>query len=228
MEAIILAGGFGTRLQHVVSDVPKPMAPINKIPFLQYIFEYLLKNNISKVILAVGYKSEIIIDYFGDKYKEIDILYSNEYTPLFTGGAIKKALNLCENKNIFIINGDTYFDVDLSNMFNFHRESNSDLTIAVKEMLNFSRYGTVEFSDTKVIKFNEKKSKEIGFINGGIYIINRDILDMVDLEKFSFEKDFMEKYINKADIRAFKSNGYFIDIGIPEDYYKAQKQINKL
>lgn len=227
MEAIILAGGFGTRLQHVISDVPKPMAPINEVPFLKYIFDQLLEYKVKKIILAVGYKSEIIMNYFGDRYKEIEIIYSKEETPLFTGGAIKKALDFCENKNIFIINGDTYFGINLKHMFNFHIKNKSDLTIAIKEMNDFDRYGTVELEKEQIIKFNEKEPRSTGYINGGIYVLNKDILNDFKLEKFSFEQDFMEKSVSEIFINGFKSNDYFIDIGIPDDYYKAQKDLPK-
>jgi len=120
METIILVGGFGTRLSHIVSDVPKPMIPVNGKPFLKYLFDYLLKNGVTYIILAVGYKSEIIQKYFGDDYKGISITYSVENTPLGTGGAIKKALDCCNEKYVFIVNGDTYFDVDLKQMKDFH------------------------------------------------------------------------------------------------------------
>lgn len=227
MEAIILAGGFGTRLQHVVNDVPKPMAPINEVPFLKYIFDQLSKYKVNKIILAVGYKSDVIINYFGNRYKEIDIIYSKEETPLFTGGAIKKALDFCKNKNVFIINGDTYFDINLNDMFDFHVKNKSNLTVAIKEMYNFDRYGTAELKDQQITKFHEKQAKSSGYINGGIYILNKEILNKFKLEKFSFEQDFMEKKVSDLLIMGFKSKNYFIDIGVPDDYYKAQKDLPK-
>lgn len=223
MEAIILAGGFGTRLKQVVSDVPKPMAPINEIPFLVYIFNWLNKYNVTHVVLAVGYKKEVIIDHFGKKYKNIDIDYSIEDTPLFTGGAIKQALNKCREDNIFIINGDTFFDVNLEELLAQHIKLNADFTISVKEMKDFDRYGIVKINENKeVIGFEEKKYHEKGYINGGIYCIKKDLLNKISKPTFSFEKDYMEKYYLKDDIKAYFSDSYFIDIGIPEDYSKAQ------
>ena len=227
MEAIILAGGFGTRLKQVVKDVPKPMAPINDTPFLEYILDWLNSHKINHVIIAVGYKKEIIIDYFKDSYKNIQIQYSIEDTPLFTGGAIKKALTKCNDKNIFIINGDTYFNVDLEKMYKFHLEKNSDFTIAVKQMQKFDRYGTVNTKEDKVIGFSEKKYHEEGYINGGIYIFKKNLLNEVEKKAFSLEQEYMEKYYNKINMNAFKSQAYFIDIGIPEDYYRAQSEIQK-
>lgn len=220
MEAIILAGGFGTRLRQVVSDVPKPMAPINDNPFLVYILDYLSEYNFEKVILAVGHKSKYIKDYFKDSYKGMQIIYSEEDSPLGTGGAIKKAILECKTDDVFILNGDTYFDVDLLKMKNFHQQSKAEITIAVKKMFNYDRYGSVIINDNKVINFIEKKSTKEGIINGGIYLFNKKLMCEVTDEIFSFEKVILESL--KYNIYAFESNGYFIDIGIPDDYRKAQ------
>ena len=136
---IILAGGFGTRLSAVVKDLPKPMANINGKPFLHYIFQSLQRQNIENVILSVGYKHEIIQDYFQDNYLGIAIKYAIETEPLGTGGAIKHAFSFVDD-DAFVLNGDTFFDVDLSKL----RNDKSDLSIALKPMKNFDRYGTVE------------------------------------------------------------------------------------
>ncbi len=221
MEAIILAGGFGTRLKHIVSDVPKPMAPVTGQPFLEFIMKYLLINGVNKVVLAVGYKANIIQDYFGNNYHGIRIAYSIEDTPLGTGGAIRKALDSCNDDDVFIINGDTYFDVDLHKMKTFHTEMDSDLTVAIKSMSNFERYGSVVIEGNLIREFKEKKPTIKGRINGGIYLIKKKLMNLVDKESFSFEKVILESHM--VDTYAFESDGYFIDIGVPEDYYKAQK-----
>ena len=220
MEAIILAGGLGTRLSHILADVPKPMADVNGEPFLTYIFEYLFKNRIEHVVLAVGYKAECIKDYFKDEYKGIKITYSFEDIPLGTGGAIKKALNCCKSSDVFILNGDTYFDVDLNEMKVFHEKNQSKLTVAVKELSNFDRYGSVVIENDMIKRFVEKKPTDQGKINGGIYRLQKEVLNSVNKELFSFEKVILESGI--VDIYAFRSDRYFIDIGVPEDYYKAQ------
>lgn len=227
MEAIILAGGFGTRLSKVVSDVPKPMAPINERPFLEYLLDDLNDKGITRIILAVGYKKEIIKNHFQERYKDIEIIYSDEDTPLGTGGAIKKALTMSKIEDIFIVNGDTFFDVDLKEMYKFHKENNSNLTLAIKEMERFDRYGSLVLEGNKIIKFEEKKYIEKGYINGGIYLLKRTILDDKKEEKFSFEKDILENKELKVEKYGYKSEGYFIDIGIPEDYYKFIKNIIK-
>lgn len=220
MEAIVLAGGFGTRLSTVVSDVPKPMAPINGRPFLEYLLDDLNEKGISRVILAVGYKKEIIKSHFNKKYKNIDIVYSDEDIPLGTGGAIKKALNLAKAKDIFIINGDTFFDINLKEMYQFHKKNSSKLTLAIKEMEKFDRYGSLILEEDRIIKFEEKKYNDKGYINGGIYLINKELLNEKEKESFSFEKEILENENLKIEKYGYKSEGYFIDIGIPEDYYK--------
>jgi len=223
MEAIVLAGGFGTRLSHIVSDVPKPMAQVNNEPFLKHIFKFLRRNKINKVVLATGYKSEAIEEYFKVNYHGIEIIYSIEDEPLGTGGAIKKAMDYCKDEDIFIINGDTYFDVNLNEMNIFHNKKNSDLTVATKQMNDFERYGNVIFDiDDKILDFQEKSLIKNGNINGGIYLLSKKILNKMIENKFSFEKEFMELMVKENNFYSFKSKGYFIDIGVPEDYYKAQ------
>lgn len=226
MEAIILAGGFGTRLQHVVSDVPKPMAPMNDkgTPFLSVLLKKLAEEGITHVVLSTGYMSEVIENYFGKEYAGIYIDYSVEEIPLFTGGAVKMALSKCEEDTIFVLNGDTYFDVDLAAMGKFHAERRADFTVAIKEMHDFDRYGTVEVQDNRIISFREKQFCQDGWINGGIYCLNRPLLSDVPMTKFSMERDFMEKKVIELKMMAFPSQGYFIDIGIPEDYALAQKK----
>ena len=223
LEAIVLAGGFGTRLRSVVSEVPKPMAIIGDKPFLEYVLQYLQKNEIKRVILAVGYKWKIIKEYFGDKFENIELVYSVEDEPLGTGGAIKKAMNQVQNNQIYIINGDTFFDVDLKSLSLIE---NSKLMLALKYMTNFNRYGSVEIDKNNfVTAFVEKGYRKFGNINGGIYLASKDIFDGYELNKqFSFE-EFMQENFKKLQISSTIFDNYFIDIGIPEDYEKAQSEI---
>lgn len=227
MEAIVLAGGFGRRLAHVVNDVPKPMADINGRPFLEYTLRYLKDQKVTKVVLAVSFKKEIIIDYFKNEYKGMKITYSVEDTPLGTGGGIKKALKSTIDDNVFVVNGDTFFNVDMIGMREQHIESNADVTLASKLMYDFDRYGTLEIKDKKIISFIEKQPKESGYISGGIYLIKRSSLDLVKEDEFSIEKDFFENKSLNLNIYTYKSGGYFIDIGIPEDYFKAQEDFEE-
>ncbi|ECL5787264.1 NTP transferase domain-containing protein, partial [Campylobacter jejuni] len=191
MQAIILCGGLGTRLKSVIKDIPKPMAPINDKPFLEFIFEYLKKQGIKEVILAVSYKYEVIQEYFKDEFLGIKIKYSIEKEPLGTGGAIKEALKFIKNE-AYVLNGDTIFDIDLKKLI----LNNSKICLALKQMNDFDRYGTVELDSKNYIKlFKEKEFKKQGLINGGIYFLNKDIFNDFTLqEKFSFEEFLQENY----------------------------------
>jgi D-glycero-alpha-D-manno-heptose 1-phosphate guanylyltransferase len=222
-EAIVLAGGFGTRLQKVVSEVPKPMAPVAGKPFLQYILDYLIAHKVTHAVLAVGYLRETIIEFFGDQYQSLKITYSIEDNPLGTGGGILQACNYLNGDNAFVINGDTFFDVDLIELSAYHQTNNALLTVALKKMEKFDRYGTVELgSDGKITGFLEKKYLDEGLINGGIYCLNKQVFHPELPQVFSFEKEILEKEIVNRKIYGLRSEGYFIDIGIPEDYARAQ------
>lgn len=226
MEAIVLAGGKGTRLQSVVSDVPKPMAPIGDMPFLEYILKYLKRNGVHRVILSVGYKRDIIQNYFSNSFEGIELVYSSEDEPLGTGGAIKKALEQVKTDELYIINGDTFFDIDLQQLA---LQENSKIVLALKTMHDFDRYGCVECDKKNVVtNFSEKEYRTSGNINGGIYLISKNIFQNYELEEiFSFE-EFMQKEYNNLNITAKIFDGYFIDIGIPEDYERAQTELKKI
>lgn len=217
---IILAGGFGTRLSTVIKDVPKPMAPLNGKPFLHYIFEELKHQKIQEVVLSVGHLKEVIQDFFQENYSGISVKYAIEQEALGTGGGIKHAFSLVED-DAYVLNGDTFFDIELSKL----RNQKSDISIALKPMFNFDRYGTVELNDDeRIISFNEKKYCEHGLINGGVYYFKKRLFDKINTSnKFSFEKEVLEKHLHDLKIQGIVFDNYFIDIGIPEDYEKAQQ-----
>jgi len=229
MEAVILAGGLGTRLRGVVKDVPKPMADVSGKPFLEYILEYLYKEGIKRVILSVGYKWEVIKDYFGENYKSIELVYSIENEPLGTGGGIIKAISFVRSNKVYLINGDTFFDIELKRLYEVMDDNNAQIVIALKKMKNFDRYGVIETEKKgRVIAFCEKEYREKGNINGGIYLIKKDIFNKFDVPlKFSFE-NFLSVNVNNLKIFTKTFNNYFIDIGIPEDYEKAKKDLGIL
>ncbi|EAK0804589.1 D-glycero-D-manno-heptose 1-phosphate guanosyltransferase [Campylobacter lari] len=216
MQAIVLAGGLGTRLKSVVQDLPKPMAPINGKPFLAFVLEYLKKQGITEVILSVSYKYELIQEYFKEKFEGMKIHYNIEKELLGTGGAIKDALKLIQNQ-AYILNGDTIFDIDLKKLV----LNDSKICIALKQMQNFDRYGTVNVDDQGIVtSFEEKIFKKQGLINGGIYLLKKDIFDEFDPEKkFSFE-EFLQENFELLKIQTQIFDDYFIDIGVPEDYKK--------
>ncbi len=225
-EAVILAGGFGTRLQAIVNDVPKPMAPVNKTPFLNYIFDYLKYYKIKHVVLSVGYLSDKIVEYYKDEFKGIKISYAKEEIPLGTGGGIRLALEKCHSENVLVLNGDSFFDVNISQYTDQHNNFKSQCSLAIRRVQNASRYGTIALGEnSRVNSFKEKDGKEIsGLINGGVYILNRELYlsHTKPNVAFSIEKDFFETKIQELNICGFINEGYFIDIGIPEDYVKAQ------
>lgn len=226
MEAVILAGGLGTRLKSVVCDLPKSMAPISGKPFMWYMLEYLNCQRVNRVILATGFKHDCIERYFGNRYKDMAIVYSREDEPLGTGGALKKAFAYLSEDYVVVLNGDTFFDIDLKRAIDIHFLENTDLTLCLKPMKNFSRYGIVITSGNRVIGFEEKKYRKYGNINGGVYIVKTNIFKKIELPiKFSFEIDFIEKYVSKQYFNAYFCDGYFIDIGIPSDYQKANSEI---
>ena len=229
-EAIILAGGFGTRLSHVVSDVPKPMAPVYGRPFLCYLLDRLVDAGVSRVILATGYKHECIETYFGTQYRGIEIVYSNEDTPLFTGGAIRQAALQIQSDELVVLNGDTLFDIDLQKLYNFHVQQQANLSIALRQVNDTSRYGSVTCTNGHIVAFHEKtESQGAGDINGGIYAINRAWLMSQPLPtKFSFEKELMQPMAGQAGFYGLRFKDYFIDIGVPEDYYRAQEEFKSL
>jgi len=225
-EAIILAGGFGTRLKEVVADVPKPMAPVNGKPFLDYLIKYLRYYRIEKIILSVGHLSEVIIAHYGDQF-----IYSIEKEPLGTGGGIRLALEKCTSTNVLVLNGDSFFDIDLEIFYNKHNEAISDCSLALRKVENAARYGTLQMGEMGVIKeFKEKAGQLVpGIINAGVYLLDRQVFldETTEKKAFSIEKDYFEKNVTKLNLYGFTFKGYFIDIGIPEDYQRAQNDFKE-
>ncbi len=226
-EAIILAGGMGTRLKSVITEIPKPMAPVGSKPFLAIILDNLNEQGVEHVILAVGYKYEVIESFFGKEYKNIQIDYAIEKEPLGTGGAVSLAINKLNHSAFFMMNGDTLFDVNLAKLGQFHTQQNADLSIALKPIANQDRYGLVRIDeDSKVIEFAEKQHIDKGLINGGVYVTTKQYVKSLNLpNKYSWEKDILELQSSKSNLYGFLSNSYFIDIGIPEDYARAQIEL---
>ncbi|MDD3079320.1 MAG: nucleotidyltransferase family protein [Paludibacter sp.] len=230
-EAIILAGGFGTRLKHIVSDVPKPMAPVNGEPFLSWLFRRLQNAGIEHVVLSTGYLHEKIENYYWNKFGRIKLTYSEEISPLGTGGAILLGLEKIQSENVLVLNGDTLFDIDFSKFNEFHKEKQSVLSVALREVDDVARYGSVKTDETgKIIAFTEKNEVQgKGLINGGIYCINKKWFAGLDLpEKFSFEKEVLEAVYDKYPVYGLGFQSYFIDIGVPEDYFRAQEEFKNL
>lgn len=227
MQAIILAGGLGTRLKSVVSDKPKVLSLVAEKPFLNYIIQYLLQQGIHHFIFSLGHLADHVVDFLNENYSNLNYQIVIEETPLGTGGGIKKAMEYVTEDNFFIINADTFFDVSLKDMMGVHLQNNADCTIALKQMNYYDRYGTVIIDEKNtIVSFKEKQFTDHGLINGGYIIFNKSFYNMASQNLpvvFSYEKEILEKNVASTIIKGFISDGYFIDIGIPEDYLKAQK-----
>lgn len=225
-EVIILAGGAGTRLRSVVGNTPKPMAEVAGRPFLTYLLDFLVSANVSHVVLSIGYLCEQIMDYFHDNYQGMQVTYAIEDEPLGTGGAIREAFNYTSEENVLVLNGDTYFPVNLNDMMKAHCASGCEMSMALKLMHDYDRYGAVLYSEQRITGFSEKGYYSQGYINGGVYLLHRSLLDKFPpMRRFSFESDFLEPLVNQISVCPFVGDAYFIDIGIPEDYQRAQTEL---
>lgn len=223
MHAAILAGGFGTRLRSVVKDVPKPMAPVNGRPFLEYLINNLKSMGINDIILCLHYEAYKIQNYFQDGAQwGVKIKYSTEERPLGTGGAIGLLRNIVD-RTFCVINGDTYFDIDFHMCLSEHKHQSAMITMALAAIKNTSRYGQVVVDRYGRIKgFNEKDSciGTEGNINAGFYLLEPDVFGFIKENFFvSFEKDILPGIISSGKrIISYQPVKNFFDIGTPEDY----------
>jgi D-glycero-alpha-D-manno-heptose 1-phosphate guanylyltransferase len=226
-EAIILAGGLGTRLRSVLPDLPKAMAPVAGKPFLGWLMGRMLEQGITHIILSLGYRHEAITDYIREGFPGTDVSFSIEQEPLGTGGGIRKACHLAKSDHLLVLNGDTFFDVSLTALARLHVLKKAECTLSLKPMRDINRYGVVECgTDGAIAGFREKQYYAEGLINGGVYLLDRKAFCSEDLpEKFSFEKDYLEAFAGKRRFFGHADEGYFIDIGIPEDYERAQLEV---
>ena len=227
-EAIILAGGLGTRLREAVPDLPKCMAPVAGKPFLFYVINQLRSQGIERFIFSLGYRHEAIQEYLKNNFPTLSYTCVIEQEPLGTGGAILLASGATEGRHVVVTNGDTLFKAELKQAFLFHIEKRSQCTLLLKPMVNTDRYGVVVTDQQKkIIGFHEKKYYDAACINGGLYILDLDhFRENADGKQFSFERDFLEKYIGSS-FYGIEQEAYFIDIGIPTDYQQAQIDLKK-
>jgi D-glycero-alpha-D-manno-heptose 1-phosphate guanylyltransferase len=202
------------------------MAQIAGRPFLEILLDQLILQGIDSVILSVGYRSDAIVDHFGEEYSGIPIAYSLEESPLGTGGGIRQALALSDRPDVFVMNGDTYVSIDFAAMSALHRQAQQSLTMSITEVPDVGRYGGVTLEGTRVIGFTEKGSAGPGWINAGVYLIQRHFAWPDDLgERFSFEQAVLSGYVLANRPQVYKATGKFIDIGIPEDFDRAQTEL---
>lgn len=227
--AIILAGGLGTRLRSVVSDVPKTLAPIAGRPFLAWLLELLSKSGFSRVVLAIGYKGDMIQKAFGGTYKGISLTYSMEEKPLGTGGALARALGQVQTDYVFVINGDTWITLDYQCFLRFAESESADLAIALANVDDVGRYGAVAVDDRdNIVGLSEKGGSGAGWINGGVYLMRKSVAHHFPrTEQFSFESAVLPYLIREISVKGFCETASFIDIGVPEDFSRAQTVIVK-
>lgn len=227
--AIVLAGGLGTRLRPAIDQLPKCMAPVHGKPFIDFVVNSLQQQGIRQIIFSLGYLHEQLTAHLDQVFPNIEKIYSIEENPLGTGGAIAKACALANSNHVVALNGDTLFEIDFGELLQHHQQWQAKCTIALKAMTNFSRYGTVSLNNHLLIAFHEKQFCESGLINGGIYVLDReDFLHRNTQQKFSMEKDYLEKFVAEKIIFGLPQAGYFIDIGIPEDYYAFQQHVAEM
>ncbi len=226
LQAVILAGGKGTRLSAVIPDLPKPMAPIGSRPFLALVLDHLVSQGVAGAVLSVGHLHQEICNAFGTQYRSLGLDYVIEENPLGTGGAIAKCLKMVSSDPVLVLNGDTFVALDYRALLATHRETGALATLTLRSVPDVSRYGRVIAQCGRVVQYEEKVSQGPGLINAGVYILSRCIFDGYDLpEAFSFERDFLMPRVNELRAAAYITDAYFIDIGTPEGYLQAQRDL---
>lgn len=222
-EAIILAGGLGTRLRSEVPDIPKVLAPVAGRPFVAYLLDQLARQKFSRVILATGYHADQVEAALGIRWRHLTLEYSREHEPLGTGGAIREALGLCQSEYIAVVNGDTYLEIDYGKLEADLREQEARIAIALAHVDNAERYSRIVLNGDRVVGFKDNGFSGPAWIHAGAYGLGRDILhELPETTSFSFERGYMEAAAKRGEVIGFKDTNCFIDIGIPEDYRRAQ------
>lgn len=225
MEAIVLAGGFGTRLRQAVPDLPKPMAPIAGRPFLQILLSSLAQKGFHRVILSLGYMAEKVVDYFGEQFSGMELVYEIETSPLGTGGAVRQALTRCHADHAYVLNGDTYLDAEVSELEAQWQEQRMPIIVA-RFVPDTTRYGRLDTANGRVQGFCEKGEGGSGLINAGCYVFPKTILDHFPIgQAFSLETGFLAKAVTLERFDLFVTKGRFVDIGVPEDFVRAQTEL---
>ncbi len=226
MEAIVLAGGFGTRLATRLHGVPKPMAPVAGRPFLEILLTQLQRAGCNRVVLSVGHLHRVIQDHFGASFLGMRVDYAIESAPLGTGGAIRLALKQIREESVLVLNGDTFLQADYADMMRFHAGCGAIATIAVVRQPDVARYGGVAVEGKRIVGFEEKGRTGPGLISAGAYVLPRNLAWPPTLaRKFSIERDFFVPEIARLRPAAYVVDGFFLDIGLPEDYDRAQTEL---
>jgi D-glycero-alpha-D-manno-heptose 1-phosphate guanylyltransferase len=224
LPCLVLVGGLGTRLRSVLSDLPKPMAAIAGKPFLEYLVRWLRKSGIRRVILCCGYRSEEIQQYFqGGVTFGLQITYSLERDPQGTWGAIRQAGQFVTGQDFLVLNGDSWLQVDLGRLLDFHVSRGAMATIAAVEVVDASRFGSLEVdsSSGRIVAFHEKRGPGNTLVNGGVYVFSREVFAVAPPAAFSLEKEVFPILLRHG-VFAMPIQGYFVDIGLPEEYKRLE------
>lgn len=228
MRAIVLAGGLGTRLRARVPDLPKVMAPVGGRPFLEHVLDRLIAGGIENVILSLSYKAAMVTNHFGPMYKGVALSYAIEEQPLGTGGAVVYALKNRGAAPALVLNGDTLLDMDYGEFVVWYARMPTRVAMVLRKMPDVARYGTVLASQGVVTGFAEKGKTGPGLINAGVYVVRPEVFESYGLSgKFSFETDLLQPHCRMLRPRAYITDAYFIDIGVPEDYERAQSELRQ-
>lgn len=230
MQAVLLAGGLGTRLRSVVSDRPKPMALIEGRPFMEYVVRQLSRHGVDHIIFALGYKGSMVEEYFGDGSGfEVKVSYAYEETLLGTAGAIKNAGRFVRDEYFYVLNADTYYQIDYSRLIRLREEKDLEMALVLREVPDVSRYGEASLTHGLLTGFNEKSSKpRPGIINGGVYLMKKKLLETIPEGKISLENQMIPEWMREGRrLGGLVNDGYFIDIGIPEAYFRFQEDVRK-
>jgi D-glycero-alpha-D-manno-heptose 1-phosphate guanylyltransferase len=226
MEAILLAGGLGTRLATRLNGVPKPMAPVAGRPFLETLLNQVQRAGCTRALLSVGHLHESIRNHFGSSWRGMRLDYVIETAPLGTGGAIRAALLQTTEDAVLVLNGDTFLQADYTALLAFHAAEGASLTMAITHQADIARYGGVLVAGKRIVGFQEKGQSGPGWINAGAYVIDRKLQWPQSLpEKFSFETDFLVPETSRLAPAAYQVDGFFLDIGVPEDLDRAQTEL---
>lgn len=222
-EAIVLVGGLGTRLRAVVSDVPKPLAPVAGRPFVAWLLDRLAESGMRHVVLAAGYLAERVVDAVGLEWRGMQVEYSTEATPLGTGGAVRQACGRLRGDAVHVLNGDTFLRYDMRALEQTVHEAGADLGMALARVDDVARYGAVVREGCRVDGFKEKGESGAGYINAGCYFLTSDAIHALSAEpSFSFETRVLAPLVAAGRVCGFDATDGFIDIGVPEDYARAQ------
>jgi D-glycero-alpha-D-manno-heptose 1-phosphate guanylyltransferase len=223
-EAIILVGGLGTRLRGVISDVPKPLAPVAGRPFLAWVLDNLAEGGLRRVVLAAGYMAEKVQGIFGTYWLDMEIAYAIEETPLGTGGAIRHASGQLDGSwGVHVVNGDTFLRYSPASLEHMTRQLRASIGMAVAAVADVSRYGAIEVVDGRVMGLREKGQDGAGYINAGCYFLTEDALsELPPGPSFSWETEVLAPWAKRGAVAAYAETDGFIDIGVPEDYLRAQ------